>query len=222
MRPNTLVVGMVAVGAAFVLVLTLGFRIQQSQYKLSDDLFGWIAGLSIAVIAGGVTLAMLRFQPPRVVGGYDQAAHRENSRKRIAQLAANPATAKYARMMERGGYWTDVQIAYTENPNATATCVHLQPIEHGIRQAGITPYLFTEAWEPGSAAMPRIQVDCRINEVELQRRFPLAESVRYDEGYQPERHESDNPYARLYCTACQSSIDLVHPRYPGAQTKWFP
>jgi hypothetical protein len=124
--------------------------------------------------------------------------------------------------MARGGYWTNVQIAYHENPNATATCIHLQPIEHAIRLTGVEPYLFTNAWEPDAAALPHIRVDCRINESELKRQFILPESVSYQEGYQPERSEHDNPWATLSCGACQSAIDLVHPEWPHAETKWFP
>jgi len=141
---------------------------------------------------------------------------------RIAELSADPAKRKYAVLMERGCYWSDSQIAYEENPELTATCPHLETIERDIRRSGIRTHLFTESWEKSFAPLPHIQAACRIFGVELLRRYALAGSVDYREGYQPERHESDNPWAQLACQACQSRIDLVHPEWPREDTRWFP
>ena len=158
----------------------------------------------------------------RAAAKVEADAYRERRRLRIAELSADPAKRKYAELMERGGYWSDSQIAYEENREITATCRHLAGIEHDMRLAGIKTLLFTEGWQKSFAPMPHIQADCRINGEELIRRYTLADSVNYREGYQPERHESDNPWAQLTCKACQSRIDLVHPEWPRAGTPWFP
>ena len=115
--------------------------------------------------------------------------------------------------MERGEEWSDEQIAYHEDANLTSTCPHLQPVERAMRQAGIVPKLI--------APLNKVKADCCINEPELSSRFPRAASVRYTEGYRPERHYEDNPCARLTCSQCGSTIELVHPEWPRDNTKWF-
>ncbi|HEY3836244.1 MAG TPA: hypothetical protein VGL72_06715 [Bryobacteraceae bacterium] len=146
----------------------------------------------------------------------------EAKRLRMAELAADPARSKYVPLMERGDWWTDEQIAYNENPAATATCVHLQPVERGIRDGGIVPRLLTEPWNRGFSPLASVRADCRIDEPELRRRYTLAASVRHVTGYQPERSEFDNPWAELRCGNCNSHIGLVHPEWPGRATAWFP
>jgi hypothetical protein len=152
----------------------------------------------------------------------NSAVWRERKRLRIAELAADPANRKYASMMERGGYWTDAQIAYAENRDITAVCQHLKPVESAMRHAGIATHLLTESIDKSFAPLPAITADCRLDWKTLRRTLVLAEPVRYEEGYQPERHERDNPWARLACSNCKSKIDLVHPEGPGAGIPWFP
>jgi hypothetical protein len=148
------------------------------------------------------------------------ADYRKAQRLRIAELAADPARRKYAVLMERGGWWTDEQIVYHENPDTTATCPHLQPIEHAMRLAGIELRRLAEPWNP--VPLAKVRADCCINEPALKQRFPFHESVRYTTGYQPERHPEDNPWAELACATCTSTIELVHPEWPRPTTKWFP
>ncbi len=150
-----------------------------------------------------------------------QATLQEARRLRIAELAADPGKASYVPLMERGEWWTDEQIAYRENPKATATCAHLQPVERAMRAAGIVPRRLTEPWYRGFASLSMVEADCRINQAELPR-FHLPGSVQYASGYSPERSEWDNPWARLTCGVCASRIDLVHPEYPRTTTVWFP
>jgi hypothetical protein len=78
------------------------------------------------------------------------------------------------------------QIAYRNDRNATAACIHLQPIEHAMRIAGVDVRLLEQ-----SQYQPIVMADCRINEAELQRVFTLPASVQYWERYQPERSEWD-------------------------------
>jgi hypothetical protein len=48
---------------------------------------------------------------------------------------------KYVDLVERGEEWSDEQIACHEDANATATCSHLQSIEHAVRLADVEPKL---------------------------------------------------------------------------------
>lgn len=162
-----------------------------------------------------------RFQQLREATAREVAAFRERKRLRIEQLRADPAKEKYVVLVERGQDWSDDQIAYHEDVHRTATCVHLQAIESAMRLSGIVPKLLV-AWQENYKSLPQIKANCCIHIAELQRQFPLAESVRYTEDYAPERYHQDNPWAELRCTACNSIIHLEHSAHPLLTTKWFP
>ena len=237
-----------SVAAAFIIVLSLAFKIQESAPSIPDDVFGAIAALSIvgisfglfAVLATPGTFRRRRAAPtyldregpvapppppvPQLKTDADRRrdAYVEYSQRRIAQLAADPARRKYADLMKAGPHWSDEQIAYDQDPHLTATCPHLKPIEQAIRSAGIDARLMTASFEQRFAPLARVQADCRVNVDELKRQFPLPASVAYTEGYQPERSQYDNPWARLACSDCRSAIELVHPEWPRRTTQWFP
>jgi hypothetical protein len=91
-----------------------------------------------------------------------------------------------------------------------------------MRLAGVETGLLTRPWLEIPAPTLSVRADCCINEPELKSRFTLPESVRYEEGYQPERHYQDNPWAKLSGSQCGSAIDLVHSEWPRATIQWFP
>ncbi len=82
-----------------------------------------------------------------------------------------------------------------------------------MRSAGIVP-----KW----IAPQHVMADCCVDEIGLRNRFTLPQSVRYAEGYQPERDDHDNPWASLSCSQCGSAIGLVHSEWPRPSTRWFP
>jgi len=225
---------MAAVAAAFASALTLGFAIRPRVPAIPDRVFGAVlAVVLVAIAAAAVRLLAGPFARTRRVQaarphdperdergrkikeetGRQMAALRERKRLRIAELMADPAKRKYVALVERGERWSDEQIAYHEDPGMTASCPHLQPIERGMRMAGIVLKLL---------APLKLMTDCCIYEAGLRERFPLSEPVRYLEGYDVERHDQDNPWARLECSECGSTIGLVHPEWPRPTTKWFP
>jgi len=233
---------MIAVGAAFVIVLTLGFEIRPRLADIvSDRVFGAVAAFAIVGVAFGIMRLLYRGDTgrrrPRVAdtperaaaireikaqAARDHEAYQEFKRQRVAELASDPdpVRRKYAVLVERGESWTDAQIAYHEDKSMTATCEHLVEVERAMRKAGIATRLLTTPWRE-LATLASIQARCRVNEVELRYRFTLAPSVHYEEGYQPERHEHDNPWAALSCDQCQSRIDLIHPEQGPADIPWF-
>jgi hypothetical protein len=223
---------MAAVGVSFGLSVLFGSMVRQSAPQMSDNVVAVIVLSIWVVMSFGIlyVLAPWKTAPKRVslplgleVQARDAAeAFRSAKRDRIAQLSAEPNRSQYARLMERGEWWTDEQIAYCENPQAVATCVHLQPIERAMRSTGIVPRLLTQPWDKNFAPLPNISADCRINEVELKRLYPGADSIRHTTGYWPERSATDNPWAKLACAWCNSSIEVVHPEWPGRNTVWFP
>jgi len=242
---------MIAVGAAFAIVLTLGFEIRPRLADIvSDRVFGAVAAFAIVGLSFGIMRLLyrgsffgstFRYDAPRrrprvedtperaaaireikAQAARDHAAYQEFRRQRVAELASDPdpVRRKYAVLVGRGESWTDAQIAYHENKSMTATCEHLVEVERAMRKAGIATRLLTTPWKE-LATLANIQARCRVNEAELRYRFMLAPTVHYEEGYQPERHPHDNPWAVLRCGQCRSSIDLIHPDQGPADIPWF-
>lgn len=231
MRHNNLILAMLAVAAAFLSVLPLGYFIHQQYPTIPDRVLGAAAGIALAGTAGVALWLLLGGKlpkgrspgPSRLRVNNRTMTEREMLRqRRVAELMADPARRKYAALVEQGQQWTDEQIAYNENPQLLATCPHLQPIEYAMRLAGIVPRLRAESWSVNAAPVHKIDADCCINEPELNRQFPLPPSVHYTQGYYPERHPLDNPWAQLTCSECDSNIELVHPEWPRTTTQWFP
>ena len=241
---KTILAAMAAVGLAFVLVLTVGFVLHKYFGAVPDTIFGSVMGLGIVA----VTFALLRlfngplesdwpywyrrlrpdsdrdarFRQLQEATAREVAAMRERKKQRIAELRADPARRQYGALVEANQEWSDLQIKYNEDATRTATCGHLQPVERAMRLAGIVPKLQVASWRENCKPLPKINADCCINELELRRQFSLADSVRYVEGYMPERAEHDNPWAELRCTACDSVIELVHSAHPNPITARFP
>jgi len=103
--------------------------------------------------------------------------------------------------------------AYESDPDATACCEHLAPIELAMRRAGLR----VSSGQRGTAGAP-----CCIDMDALSRRFIVPASVQYQEWYSPDRSADDPPHASLYCTACQSQLWVVHVREARPQTPTFP
>jgi hypothetical protein len=97
-------------------------------------------------------------------------------------------------------------------PANSTVCPHLRPIEAAMLAAGI-------AMKP---AYGHRLAQCRIHQPSLLREFAPLAPVRYSEFFQPERAAEDNPTARLYCTACSSWLDTLHPLQTNLQTPWWP
>jgi hypothetical protein len=240
---------MIAVAVAFAVVFEAGRRIHEHGTGVPDGVFGCIAAAAIVGISFGVWRLLAgrievtkplkqemratrvdsrereqRRQKLADEGKKASAALREARQLRIAELEAdpNPERRKYAALVMKGEQWSDDQIAYNEDREATASCPHLRPIEHAIRQAGIPTRLVTAPWKAGSTLYSKVRADCRIHVPELERRFTLSESFGYSEGYAPEHYQYDNPWAGLTCRECKSSMELVHPEWPGPHSRWFP
>lgn len=140
--------------------------------------------------------------------------YKEARRLRAAELAADPARAKYASLVERGEIWSDEDIAYSETPSTTNTCSHLQAIERAMRNAGVSIRRYGES---------SVLTKCRIDLAALQRDFGTVPPVRYAEFYAGERTEHEHPTAFLICDDHKSMIHTLHPEEPGAQkAPWFP
>jgi hypothetical protein len=197
---RNLLAAMVAVAAAFFIVIGLGFVIHERVGTIPAGLFGAVAAVAIVGIAGVIFSLMTGVRWPRI----------RFERKFTPAIAhvSQPSSAK---------------IAYNAGGPANATCIHLQPIERAMRQAGLKMKL-NDYW----AAWPEVEVDCRINEAELRRVFSLPATVSYQERYQPERSEFDNPRGDIICSECANvapkpcTLRVLHPDESSATTAWFP
>jgi hypothetical protein len=191
-----------AVAVAFAVVLGLGFWIHRQPQTISDDVFGWIAGISIGAIAVVIFCGLRGIAPWKTLA-----------------RAATPQSPLPSRVRPNDA----AQSAYRENSNATATCVHLQPVERAMRHAGLDVRLLE-----ASEYRPAIRAACRINEGALRQAFSLPDSISYREGYEPERYAFDNPRADLVCAICLQSnrtrcdILVLHPDEWRTDTPWFP
>jgi hypothetical protein len=135
---------------------------------------------------------------------------------RVAALSADPALKPYADRITAGEVWSDAQIAYDRDRSMLATCRHLRPIETAMRGRGL--YLRLEGAE-------QVTAQCRIDEAALWTEFPKGKLL-YAELFRGGRAVEDDPEAYLFCEACRSRIDVIHPvlwreeipRFPAPQS----
>ena len=95
----------------------------------------------------------------------------------------------------------------------SALCAHLDAIALAMRanHIAVRPHYYVQ-----------LQAHCRINVVEMQRRFGDTFRVLY-----VERDGTNEPLllpktALLSCVACQSRMEVVHPEQAQWHTPWFP
>jgi hypothetical protein len=199
---------MAAVAIAFAGVIWFGFWIHRKTDAIPDNVFGAVAYVAIFAIAFFLTCLALRISP---WSGWTLPEMFGPRFVKKGPMAVHPKSPSAA------------QIAYLLNPEATATCEHLQPIERAMRAAGIDVRLLGI-----SEFMPIIKAACRINEGELRGVFQLPPSVYYREGFMPEKYEFDNPRADITCGYClktdrtRCDILVMHPRECNNGTPWFP
>jgi hypothetical protein len=214
---------MATVAAGFFLVLKVGFLLHQDPQPgvIANDtltaiavlvLFaGIVVGMTRAIqaITGTASNARLRREANRSTEAYNEAR-----RRRVAELAADPARSRYAALVEQGEDWSDENIAYYENRDRTVMCAHLQPIERAMRHAGIEVRRYRDS---------HIIASCRIDFAALQQTFAVGTPIRYAEFFQGERSEHERPTAFLICDAHQSIIHTVHPEAGSVRdAPWFP
>jgi len=200
---------MAMVGAGFYLALKVGFA---THHDAVPEPFQGMKGTVTAIVilvAGAAVLTTAAVRSGGVAGARSRSEaeknfdwHKEARRLRAAELAANPATAKYAPLVEKGEEWSDADIAYFENPALTTTCPHLEPIERAMRAAGIEARRYRET---------DTSMTCRIDHGALERDFGVTAPVRYAEFYAGDRDSCDRPIAFLICDEHKSMIHTLHP-----------
>jgi hypothetical protein len=129
---------------------------------------------------------------------------------RIERLKADPATRIYGERIEAGDFFSDAEIAYAIDPTRLVTCVHLQPIEKAMRQAGIRAY---------SIDGRTLYARCVIDEARLAQQF----SIRPPAYYEPDSVPSPKDPAEAYfiCREHRSIIHVIH-RHGAYRTPPFP
>jgi hypothetical protein len=218
------------VGAGFIVVLGAGFMLSGTRAPDEISLAFWpaLGVLSFAIAHAihhlatrprgpGVSDVFASYAPSLPWAWAREAKTRkffaEQRRQRLARLAADPLRRKYVPRIERGESWSDEQIAYDLDPALTVTCPHLQQVEATMRSAGITVKRNAGAW---------IAADCVVDQSRLARHFTLAPSAIYREFELYDRSLEDPPRAQFWCSACNSTIDTVHPKVAPSGTRMFP
>lgn len=217
----TMALAIATVLSAMDIILTLLFRYNEDyvprglEQAFVPSLFVFpIAGLLLMRFAK-LPVITLRPRPllPRTRWGHNQALARFTREElaRVARLEADPATYKYGQMIRAGQQWRDETIAYDRDPTALATCVHLQPVERAMRQAGVHMRL----------AFDTLYADCCVEPVALGRMFDLSGPASYltipgDRPYDPRG-------ATLFCREHPKlRCFTVHLDEARAETPWFP
>jgi len=216
-----LAVVMAAVGAGFVVVLDLGFHAHREAPPPGFDLM-----LAPALVLLAAGLGVLAGQARTWGAGRSRLSPRDRARlrarrqafederrRRVAELAADPARARYAALVEAGEAWSDEQIAYDLDPAARATCPHLQALEGALRGAGV----FVKRQTP-----PNVTARCIVDPEALKARLELSPGVAFAEGSMGGRAYEDGLFAMVRCSACESRIDLTHRHEPNAGVPVFP
>jgi hypothetical protein len=134
-------------------------------------------------------------------------------RKWIASMAADPRCRRYAEMIEAGdSFWTPERVQYDLDPQATATCAHLMPVESAMRRARV---------EVRMSGVNCVYANCLVDGEALKRQFVLPEDTGYRE-LQTFDIGGEVLSALVTCDSCRSSIWVLHPKVEAAGTPVFP
>ncbi|MEO7997892.1 MAG: hypothetical protein ABI852_10630 [Gemmatimonadaceae bacterium] len=137
----------------------------------------------------------------------------EEKRLRLAAMANDPVRRKYVERIQRGEYWSDEEIDFNEDPNASDVCEHLRPIEMLMREQKI---------DVRPVYPKRIRANCLVDPEKLGIGSPPVVGVAYLEVHVPDRSMLDPRSAMITCSICNSYIDVVHSDVATPDTPWFP
>jgi membrane protein implicated in regulation of membrane protease activity len=214
---------MVGIAIVLAIALAIALALAAARWAVSATSWGSASGSSgmlptvgsVALLLGllaAATGAARRFLHRRTLR-QSRATRTAEFNSRVAELRRDPATCRYASLIEVGEAWSDEQIAYDRDPSALATCIHLQAIERVMRERGIALRLRRGL---------NVEAECRVAPSRLERRCRPSPSVIYTEYYESDGLERGEPVAALCCPECQSRIALVHPDRAAVDTTWFP
>lgn len=215
-----LLVAMAGVAAGFMVMLWAGFTLHHDAMPLVIEHYHLPAiGVFAAAIAYGLYHLVLGMRRGVARSGARRAARfrhanwREEQRLRLIEMRNDPTLSAYAARIERGENWSDAQIAYDLEPDGTATCAHLAPVEQAMRRAGIAVKL-----QSGRI----VTAPCVIDEPALRARFALDPPAWY--GIVPDHGRSyeDPPYAALGCTEHGAMIHVIEPGQAPPGSAVFP
>lgn len=118
--------------------------------------------------------------------------------RRYQELLAHPTRKAWAAQALEGNFPSDDEIDYESHPHLLLTCVHLQPLESAIRQAGI----YCSALSPTS-----IVTYASLHAQKVVRQFALPSFLEWETG----PSEAGMPVTTsLICRPCTSRIQSGH------------
>ncbi|MDB5506057.1 MAG: hypothetical protein JWR75_695 [Devosia sp.] len=213
-RIGGLLLAMLLVGTGFVLVIAIGFRISGdwAPPEFTAVVLPAVILFPLGLLGVALIVALGWWPDPSLDWPTDWLGFRRRrwaresrllsaeSRRRINELAADPATRKYAEDIRAGSWWSDEAIAYDRDPTQLVTCAHLQPIEAAMRSAGL---VLKPNWRQSVFA------HCHIDATRLAAQFDIAAPVDFNghiEGDRPYEPES----AAIICREHGSWIGVLH------------
>ncbi|MEO5794845.1 MAG: hypothetical protein ABIP34_07470 [Rhodoferax sp.] len=218
-----LLVVMASVAAGFGIVLRLAFWLADMPAPVEVEAVFPVALAVAAVVLmlmlTGIGTRLMRTSRPAPWAlrshwfGPSRPDYAATQRQRLATMDADPALRKYAERIRKGEPWSDAQIAYSEDPRSTATCVHLQPIERAMRATHLVVRRTYNA---------DVTAHCCIRQDAFAQRFGNAALALYGEHHDIDRSVYDPKSALFWCQPCSSQLWVVHPEEAAPQTPWFP
>jgi hypothetical protein len=184
-----LLIGTAGFGAAAWIALTLGFRLNEDYIPVELER-GFVAAAAVLIASVSWGLRAV-WQQRRRVRAYEQ---RDLVAEHEAFLAAKAPK-------------------YDLDPQATACCEHLAPIESAMRTSGVKMRL---------AGLRAVKAECCVDAEALARTFALPESVAYQEWYGRDRLPEDPPASLVYCEKCPSHLWVLHASERRPDTPTFP
>ena len=225
MKPlGSLLIVMAGVAAGFVVFLWAGFHWHHQPAPAPIDSLFPPAALVLVFAIVWLTWHLARNARRGILshGGRirsradlrrDQEDWKRERREMHERLAADPIRRPYLKRIERGEHWSEAQIDYDLDPDATATCAHLAPIERAMRRAGMRLKL-------GHGHI--VNADCTIDEPALRQRFAIELPAWYGMIEQYDRSLEDPPAAAILCREHGAMIYVVAPRQAERETPRFP
>lgn len=215
-----LLVAMAGVAAGFVVMLWAGFTLHHDAMPLVIEQYHLPA---IGVFAAAIAYGLYRLMQgprrgvvrpdPRYAGLRGHSDWEEEQRLRLIEMRNDPILSAYAGRIERGESWSDAQIAYDLEPDGTATCAHLAPVERAMRRAGIAVKL---------QLRNIVNAPCVIDESALRARFAIDPPAWY--GIPPDHGRSyeDPPVAAFKCAEHGALIYVVESSQAPPGSPVFP
>jgi hypothetical protein len=215
-----MLVAIAGVASGFVVMLWAGFTLHHDAMPVE---IGQAFLPALGVFAASIAYALYHIVPGarrlawrsglRRAARTEHAHWREEQRLRLIEMRNDPILSAYATRIEHGEHWSDAQIAYDLEPEGSATCPHLAPVEQAMRRAGIAVKLQYDHI---------VDAPCVVDEPALRARFTIELPAWYGIIADQGRSYEDPPLAAFTCKEHGAMIYVIEPSQAKPGSPVFP